>query len=642
MRKHEFIKSIFESDDLAEVKMSPSSLTKWLSSPEADGMLAGIEFEMAVPDVGSLDDGDSEPDYDADTRVHSTDDIIEFFESEMGRNEARQARERIENSYLEWFFDQQNEYMDNNNSERTSRIWDRLEEEYDFDDALERASEELGDEVPDSDVEDRAREIKNEDINEMISNEGRDWQRAWDDVTEEMEEEFRSDGPSESDWLDDIGITWASDAEREWGFLWPHYRPVEGEADLASVAREFSDALGLDDKINYSSSYHGVRRDGVNWIIEPDSSIETNDRDDAGLEFISPPLPLKDAVAAIKKVYAWAKRNKCYTNDSTGLHMNISVPDLTIEKLDYVKLALFMGDQYILEQFGRSFNSYAKSAMELVKTRAKDTEVAETVLSKMKAQLNSSAGKLIHNGITQKFTSINTKDKYVEFRGPGGDYLSKDPEELINTAIRLAMSLRIATDPEAYKQEYAKKLYQLIDRSAYPNKGQLDSVELFAKFRAGLMSKRDLIISLQMAKEKRMAKKSPSTNTLQIENLPDMWRSIIRSLREWDDDQLITYQYLAYDSRQLVPNEKEFVLGVLQREIDRRRSQSPNHPGEFTGYWLVVDSTNNVLYRFSGVGNSSADANRVARQWIDTQPNPDDLRAQVRVVPEMQPSGAAS
>jgi hypothetical protein len=550
----------------------------------------------------------------------------------------------LENRYLEWFFDQQNEYMDNNNSERTSRIWDRLEEEYNFDDALERASEEL--EISDTsndEVQERAREIKNEDINEMISNETRDWQRAWDDVTEEMEEEFRSDGPSESDWLDDIGVTWASEAEREWHLMWPHFSPVEGDDDLASVAHEFSDALGLNDKINYSSSYHGVRRDGVNWIIEPDSSIETNDRDDAGLEFISPPLPLKDAVAAIKKVYAWAKRNKCYTNDSTGLHMNINVPDLTIEKLDYVKLALFMGDQYILEQFGRSFNSYTKSAMELVKTSAKNAEVAETVLAKMKAQLNSSAGKLIHNGITQKFTSINTKDKYVEFRGPGGDYLNKDPEELINTAIRLAMSLRIATDPEAYKQEYAKKLYQLIDRSAYPNKGQLDSVELFAKFRAGLISKRDLIIGLQMAKEKRMAEKSSSTNTLQIENLPDMWRSIIRSLREWDDDQLIIYQHLAHDSRQLVPNEKEFVLGVLQREIDRRRSQSPNHPEEFTGYWLIVDSANNVLYRFGSVGVSNiADANRVARQWINTQPNPDDLRAQIRVVPEMQPSGAAS
>jgi hypothetical protein len=39
-------------------------------------------------------------------------------------------------------------------------------------------------------------------------------------------------------------------------------------------------------------------------------------------------------------------------------------------------------------------------------------------------------------------------------------------------------------------------------------------------------------------------------------------------------------------------------------------------PGTFTGAWkVVVSSTGEEVYRFSGIGNSQADANRVATQW---------------------------
>jgi hypothetical protein len=45
--------------------------------------------------------------------------------------------------------------------------------------------------------------------------------------------------------------------------------------------------------------------------------------------------------------------------------------------------------------------------------------------------------------------------------------------------------------------------------------------------------------------------------------------------------------------------------------------QQRTAPGTFTGAWRVVDSdTGQELYRFSGVGNSQADANRVAAEWM--------------------------
>ncbi len=51
----------------------------------------------------------------------------------------------------------------------------------------------------------------------------------------------------------------------------------------------------------------------------------------------------------------------------------------------------------------------------------------------------------------------------------------------------------------------------------------------------------------------------------------------------------------------------------------------------FTGEWKVVDSQGQELYRFGGVGNSQADANRVAAQWAQRNM----VRDEVNVVPVM-------
>ena len=57
-------------------------------------------------------------------------------------------------------------------------------------------------------------------------------------------------------------------------------------------------------------------------------------------------------------------------------------------------------------------------------------------------------------------------------------------------------------------------------------------------------------------------------------------------------------------------------------------------PGTFTGAWRVVDSdTGQELYRFSGIGNSQADANRVAADWL-RQNGPEDANmTEIEVLP---------
>jgi hypothetical protein len=65
-------------------------------------------------------------------------------------------------------------------------------------------------------------------------------------------------------------------------------------------------------------------------------------------------------------------------------------------------------------------------------------------------------------------------------------------------------------------------------------------------------------------------------------------------------------------------------------------AQQQATPGTFTGAWRIVDSdTGRELYRFSGIGNRQADANRVAADWL-RQNGPEDANmTEIEVLPIM-------
>jgi hypothetical protein len=519
MRYSQIKQALREAEIIDEVSMSPSSLEKFANSPEAEGMLIGIEFEMCVPNANVDDDsGEGEYDYDMDERADDIDDIIRFFrEGEMSNLSASSAdrlRSEMWDQYLDWVSEQISDNIDTD--ELNDRIRDRLDSDIDFDDMMELAHEQWKENNPEDkasedEIHQLALRLNEKTLDDMMEDtDSRQYQRAYDDVRQEMEDDMR-DSYDQSDWLSSLGISYMSDAEREWSLDWPHWTSYSsgGEADVDQVADDFSDYTGFQAQgfNNYHAASRTDQQAGGYFIIEPDGSIDA-DQGDAGLEFISPAMPLKDGLAMIKKVKDWASAAGCYTNKSTGLHMNISVPNMTIDNLDYVKLALFLGDEHVLREFDRTYNSYAKSAMKIVKEKIEQNpENATALLAKMKEHVNAAASKLVHSGITNKYTSINTKDKYVEFRGPGGDYLDQDIPKLLNTALRAAQALRIATDDSAYKQEYAKKLYKLIG----PNEGDWtdpnNSVALFSRYALGQINKSELVDNVRQAQVARKEKK---------------------------------------------------------------------------------------------------------------------------------------
>lgn len=481
---------------LDEVASSPSALKKWSTSSDAEGMLMGVEFELYPPDhYGGGGYGDAE-----DTNVYDVDDIASYFSDTEGYN---YVHRKLDEDYSDWRSEAIDNYVESNWDD--SDLRSDIEDEFDINDYWDQARSELEseqddddeDEIDDSDIELRAEELMSAAIDEEIYDQGHIWQRAYDDYRDRLENDALDD-TNERDWLEDIGVGTAYEAADYWGLAIPSGNEDENEPDLERITNSFSDVVAPD-HVSYAE-YHDCEREPGKWCVETDGSlIDPKDGYPNGVEIVSPPLPIDQMVERLTKVRQWAIEEGFYTkggSGSTGLHMNISIPGYNREMLDYIKLVIFSDDKHILQRFGRESSRWAKSATNTMNERL-NPELAEQVLEKMRSKLNADASRLIQQRSFDKYVSINVQNGRVEFRGPGGDYLSKDLEEIIDTMLRLSRALKIACTEDSHQKEYAKKLYRIMmptEFSTQVNKrGETvsdkpltkDVTSMFSKYAAG-------------------------------------------------------------------------------------------------------------------------------------------------------------
>ena len=228
---------------------------------------------------------------------------------------------------------------------------------------------------------------------------------------------------------------------------------------------QLSQAVGA--QVHVFSEYHQKTKNLKDWYIEPDGSLDANEPNDATAEIVSPPLRADQAMTALKNFYSFAKQFKLYTNESTGLHINISIP----AKLDAMKLALFLGDEHVLRQFGREDNEYANSVMKSLQNPKRYQRgpgnwdlpnQAPAKTAKGSTGFNFEILQRVAAGVQSAHTaSISNNGKYISFRHAGGNYLA-DYSKIVNTIGRFIRAMLIASDPDAYRQEYLTKLSQLL------------------------------------------------------------------------------------------------------------------------------------------------------------------------------------
>ena len=495
---------------LDEVKMTTNVFDQFINSDAADGIQAGFEAELIFTGLGGSggDYYDAEPEMDEseDRRPRSIEDIVEFFHDgdHNSRRDVDSLSETLQNEFFEWQSDQMNEAW---SEAETEAVKEYIEEnDFDYDDEVENylrdelnldpqqlkvalAAGKSAGQITSSkqlalfadeneayahwaEARDHVDELLDERVQESIDSQDRNYDRA----REEWEDNVRDDY-DDSDWLRDSEYSWMTDVYRNQDINWPYWNyPDAGSEGGYSEenAQRLADIMEdeLDVNVKVASGYHSATRRPGLWIFEPDSSLEPDDGDDMPVEIISPPMPLRQTLEILPKFYDWAKTEGAYSNESTGFHIGVSLPDVG-GRVDYVKLALFLGDQYVLDQFDRGANYFAKSSMEKlrqdVKTGTVSADKVKTTLLTMKNGLIEVADSVIKRGggAHGKYSSINVKGDYIEFRSMGSESYFSNPGSLnkvLDTIKRYAYAMYIASRPELFRDEYAKKLYKLLDK----------------------------------------------------------------------------------------------------------------------------------------------------------------------------------
>ena len=286
-----------------------------------------------------------------------------------------------------------------------------------------------------------------------IRDNGEQWDEAWDRALSNVDED---------DWC-------SEEYNGNWGSLLSEmdiylYSNSQGSMEeVADQLRDWASNSSKSDNVEAGDYHSGQQVDNDYWRVEDDSSIEG---DGMGAEIISPVYDTPtEMLAEMKSLFShWSDRN-VDTNRSTGLHVTMSMAG-NQEAPNKLKIALLLGDKYLLKQFNRDGNSYTKSQVKEIQ------QYMQNVGANYKDEKNLSALEdMLKGGISAgKFTSINFKDAtnddgngLIEFRIAGGDGYHMDFDTVAKTTIRYAAVMRAGHDKEAFRKDYISALFRFVN-----------------------------------------------------------------------------------------------------------------------------------------------------------------------------------
>lgn len=195
------------------------------------------------------------------------------------------------------------------------------------------------------------------------------------------------------------------------------------------------------------------------WGITSDGSLPSDHDEGQGIEVISTPLPPSEAIKQMNIFFDWMKGYNITTNEDCGLHINISIPELK-DKLDPFKLALFLGEEYMLAAFKRTNSVYAKPMLDDIFNSLQKTGT----IPKLPKEMLDLSLDILSNHVTKYRTANLSKLArygYIEFRIAGGEKYHTDSQKIIEAIGRYLAVIELACDPKAELREYMKKITKL-------------------------------------------------------------------------------------------------------------------------------------------------------------------------------------
>ena len=313
-------------------------------------------------------------------------------------------------------------------------------------------------------------------VDEFRSSDFREYLRAEaqeDDDVRQAAYETASDNHDYDDWINDQWYSMSS-------FLDDFNVDYSSSGSISEVADRLenwiSEHSAFHDHSPESGDYGNTSGNTTEYAVETDSSI---DGYGTGAEIISPVFSTpRRMLAEMEKFFTWFKSEGVETNNSTGLHITMSYNPQEGETVNHeegsslvtankVKMAVLLGDQYLLSEWGRSGNSYTKSQLESLKKAIQNLKVEGKGTDAIK-----NAEKFLEDNISSdKFRSIHfkgqtdskTNTKLIEFRIGGGEDYHTEFKRVFSSVVRYATTM-IAGHTDQYEGDYVKALSRLLNK----------------------------------------------------------------------------------------------------------------------------------------------------------------------------------
>ena len=253
------------------------------------------------------------------------------------------------------------------------------------------------------------------------------------------------------------------------------------------IAKDLSRQLGEPVRYTMDSDKAYDASDGYEtWMLTTDSSLDylETSEDVIGCELISPKRSAMKGYQDLMNVLQILQNGvlglDIKTTYDTGLHINIGVEN---KEIDALKMLILLGDDHIIQKFGRVANEHAGPAYQELIARLKaagqgrklfvansralvqatqaalrDIQVDQSDLTRLTQLMN--AMKPEGSSFSVNFAKLPSG--YVEFRAIGNANYEHRAADIANAVQRMIVITYIATDPDAYRQEFLKKLYKIV------------------------------------------------------------------------------------------------------------------------------------------------------------------------------------
>ena len=452
-----------------EINFNDPSLAK---SALAAPISCGFEAETTWPGLDA--GGDEDEDFLYDKDWSEIEDIIYDQEGSRSVRQVEEAfREWLGNS--DYFYDAESEVIGNMVDERkrdmayiTEYAYQELgaDEVEDYkNETLDGLSDDEKEDYADWDEDRWAKELIEEkyadEFEEWLADEIRNSGDQWDDAWEKVLEQYEI-----SDWVNN---EYSGNWYRALGDLDIFLVNPDAGGGVDAVASELE--LWTEDNSKTSEvragQYHsGKSVDNTYWRVEEDSSIEA---DGAAAEIISPVYATpSEMLKEMNSLFDFFAKKDVETNESTGLHVTMSWNGEQTEA-NKLKMAVLLGDKYLLSLFDRENNHYTQSQFDRIKQG-----VGELMKNPANLKTLSAVEEILSSKISDgKFSSINFKDatnqagnNLIEFRIGGGDDYHMKTTDIVKSVVRYAAIMQAGHDPNAYRKDYILALYRLIRKES--------------------------------------------------------------------------------------------------------------------------------------------------------------------------------